>query len=50
VHAVPVMEVMDVRQTGGVPLLTGGVLPEGEELGPKQEKRLRTETGDEERL
>ena len=49
-NAVPVTEVMEVRETCNLPLLIGGVLPEGEKLGPKQEKRLHTETGDEERL
>jgi hypothetical protein len=45
-----VTEVMEVRETRDLPPLTGGGLREGEELWPKQEKRLRAETSDEERL
>ena len=40
VNALPVTEVMEVRETRDLPLLTGGGLREGEELGPEQEKRL----------
>jgi hypothetical protein len=44
------IEVMEVRETGDLPLRTGGGLHEDEELGPEQEKRRRTETGGEKRL
>jgi hypothetical protein len=46
----PVTEVVEVRETGDLPLLTGGSLRESEELRPKQEKRLLMGTGREERL
>ena len=39
-----------MRETGDLPLLTGGGLHEGGKLGPEQEKRLHMETGDEKRL
>ena len=46
----PVTEVVEVRETSDLPLFTRGGLRESEELRPKQEKRLLTETSSEKRL
>ena len=45
-----VREVVEVRVTKELPLLSGGGLHEDEELGSEQERRRLTETGAEKRL
>lgn len=49
VNAPPVIDVMEACETEELPPLAGGVLSQGEELRPVEEKRLLTETGGEKR-